>query len=267
MIHPAASSRSVLMSLAFLLLAIPAVLNATTKTSEDALARAEFDRELSLDMKDLGVIQAFRVLSKVTSVPFVIDFEDDPTLRVTFKAENMVSRAVLASLASTYGLTFSDSVQSLVVRRPGFPPAATGTSVGASPDRTNGAAYRLEFALRKPGGGRNFSGAFNLKKGMVGRLTLDAKGNGGLEVSDRARTIAEAQYSGGLELRVSVQGESNSGLDLLTELVTSRPLTTESYAEDHLIRNLRGLAGEIVLAQTATGAQLVLTRWTRLTAP
>jgi hypothetical protein len=250
-----------------LLTAFPTISRAETVATEDALARAEFDRELSLDMKDMGIVQAFRVLSKVTSVPFVIDFEDDPSLRVTFKAENMVSRGVLASLASTYGLAFSDSDEGLVVRRPGFPSATKKATLGAWPVRPDSAAYRLEFVIQKPEGGTDFSGAFNLRKGMVGRVTIDARGNGGVEVSDRARGIAEPRYSGGVELRVSVLGESTGGLDLLTEFVTSRPLTNDSYAEDHLVRNLRGLPGETVLAQTAAGGQVLLTRWTKLSKP
>jgi hypothetical protein len=44
-------------------------------------------------------------------------------------------------------------------------------------------------------------------------------------------------------------------------------LTNDSYAEDHLVRNLRGLPGETVLAQTAAGGQVLLTRWTKLSKP
>ena len=78
--------------------------HAAATSTEDALARAEFDKELTLDIKNAPVVGAFRLLSMETSVPFVVDFEDDPGLRVTFRAQNMVARGVLASVASAYGL-------------------------------------------------------------------------------------------------------------------------------------------------------------------
>jgi hypothetical protein len=68
----------------------------------------------------------------------------------------------------------------------------------------------------------------------------------------------------GSELRLAVQGETGGALGLLTEFITSRPLTSESYVEDHTVRNRRVLPGETLLARTSDGYEIVLSDWTTI---
>ncbi len=248
---------------ALLLTSPPAASGSSLAPVEGPLARAEFDKELSLDVKNVDMVTAFRSLARATGVPFVIDFENDPTLRVTFKAENMVSRGILASLASSYGLEFSASDDGIVVRRPGAPSAAHATTLGAWPARSASPSYRLAFIVRGPDAQTKFSAALTLKKNIVGKVRVNANGQGGVEVTE-PRGIAAPSYAGGFELRVAVEGEADGALGLLTELVTSRPLTRESYAEDHTVRNRRVAPGETLLARTPDGHEVVLSDWTKV---
>src|SRR5947209_3671353 len=71
----------------------------------DPLARPELDQDITLSLSGATVVRAYDALASVSHVPFVLAFdEDDPGLKVTFKAQNMGVRSILASLAKTYGL-------------------------------------------------------------------------------------------------------------------------------------------------------------------
>src|SRR5215470_7338219 len=80
-------------------LTIGAGLCATAAAADDPLARPEFDQDITLSMQGESITRVYD--------PFELAFdESDPALKVTFKAENMGVRAILSSLAKTYGLEY-----------------------------------------------------------------------------------------------------------------------------------------------------------------
>jgi hypothetical protein len=120
-----------------------AVAEAPISDARGPLARQEFDRDISMKMPGMSVVHVFRELAQVGGVPFILAFEEDPTLKIEFKAENISLRAILVSLADTYGLEYSRSDAGIVVTRKGQAPSQKRFLLG-----TRGPEYQFKFMVR-----------------------------------------------------------------------------------------------------------------------
>jgi len=256
--------RSVSLCSALLLLATsPAATTVRSATSGDPLSRVEFDKELSVNVKDAGIIDVFRVIAQLTQVPFVLDFENDPALNLTFQAKNMVCRGILASLANASGFEFFSTEEGVVVRRRGYPPAVKRITVGAWPPRRgSGPLYELNFRVVDSDRRVVFRRRISMEMGVVGQLKLGLKGHE-VRVLDRDRSIAEPRYIGGLELAICIKRDTGAGLDLLLEVISSRPIDDASYTEEHSVVQRTVAAGESLLFKTGDGHQVLLADWSR----
>src|SRR5215471_12551487 len=143
-------SRSRLSELVLVLtLVLPAA--AAQAASQDPLARREFDQDITLSMSGAPVVRIYDALASLVRVPFVLAFdEDDPSLKVSFKAKNMEVRGVLASLARTYSLEYAWVDGSVLVTRKGQPPTEKRKTVG--PWQPPVPHYRLDFSIRRRDG-------------------------------------------------------------------------------------------------------------------
>jgi len=249
-------------TVALLLILTVGMASAGVASADDPLARPEFDKEVSVDMRDASVVAVFRLLSQVTSVPFVLDFDADPGLKLTFKAENMVCRGILASLAAAHDLEFFSTDEGVVVRRRGLPPAAKRVTVGAWPAKP-GPRYRLEFLVRDSDGRVLYQPRISTQMGVVGQLKLGLNGRE-VTVLDRSRGIAEPRYVGGIELAICIKRDSGIGLDLLLEVVNTQPRDEGSYTEDHSVARRTVAPGQTSLFKTADGHEIVLSAWSRI---
>jgi hypothetical protein len=117
----------------------------------DPLARPEFDRDITLTMRGETVVRVYDALASFAHVPFILAFdENDPGLKVTFKAENMGVRAILGSLAKTYGLEYASADTAILVTRKGQPPTEKRKMVG--PWQPPTPQYRFDYVLRNKEG-------------------------------------------------------------------------------------------------------------------
>jgi len=113
----------------------------------DPLARPEFDQDLTLTMRGETVVRVYDALASFAHVPFILAFdESDPSLKVTFKAENMGVRAILGSLAKTYDLEYTKADTAILVTRKGRAPTEKRTIVG--PWQAPVPQYRFDYVLR-----------------------------------------------------------------------------------------------------------------------
>ncbi len=246
-----------------ILMAFGAAVRAAPATGTgDPLARPEFDREVSVDMKDAKMADVFRFFAGLTQVPFVLEFDREQSPTVTFKATNMVSRGILASLASSYGLVYSSTDEGIIVRRRDAPPSAERLTVGAWPSRP-GPRYRLEVLVRDGTGQVVHRSSIAPQLGVVGELRLGLKGRE-VTVLDRKRSVAEPRYVDGIELAVCVRRDNGGALDLLMEMVTTQALSDARYVEDHAVALRTVGSGETLLFKTADGHEIVLTGWSRV---
>jgi len=236
-------------------------------TSEDALARPEFDKELSIDAKGLGIVSAFRILARSLDVPFIIDFEPEASLTVNLTAKNMVSRGILASLASSYGLEYVSAPEGILVRRTGFPSAAKPVKVGAWPVRP-GPVFEFELLIRGAAGQTIASPKIWTQLGVVASLKQGLEGvRHEVPVFDRKRNIVEPESKGYFELAFSVTRESADGLDMIVEFIVSKAVSKNSYSEEHVITEPHVGMRETVLAKSADGVEFVLKRWSKAASP
>jgi hypothetical protein len=267
---------------AVLFLAAGASADSATSQRGDPLAVAQLEgSEVTLKIEDVDVVQLFRALARLGAVPFVLDFEVDPALKVSFKAQNMTLRTTLQSLADTYGLEYGTSEAGIVVRRRGMAPATKPITVGAWPSKP-GPLYRLEIEARDPSGAvvrSAYSVSSRLSPGTPHQasghcsIILPAQSLGTLKQGlpkghdvmtfDRERLIAEPRFVGVIELRFCIKKETSAGLELLFEVVTERPLGDARYEEEHTVVSKTVGPGETLLFETQDGYQLVLKRWAR----
>jgi hypothetical protein len=216
----------------------------------------------SLQFEDAEVFDILRLLARMGEVPFILDFEADPTLRVTFKSEQMSLRTILRSLADTYGLEYEASDAGIVVRRRGAPRARKPITVGAWPPRP-GPLYRLELETRDPSGAAMGSPSLVMPAQSLGTLKQGLVTGREVATFDRERLIAEPRYVGIIQLNFCIRKETGAGLDLLLEIVTERPLGEARYAEEHAVVTKTAGPGTTLLFATEDGYQIVLKGWSR----
>jgi hypothetical protein len=226
----------------------------------DPLTRSEFDEEISIDFKEANVVDVFRLFARATHLPFVLEFEKDPELLLTLKARNMSARAILASLASTYGLTYSMSNEGVVVRRTGGAPVVSPITVGAWP-REAGVPYQLSFRIRHADGRVLSAPRVTARANQVAEIKQGLPSDGRVLWFDGERGLAEPRYLAGIEVRIYLKGETPEGLELLVELVTSRVIEPDRYVREHQVATRVVRNEEAVLFRTDEGHEIALTDW------
>jgi hypothetical protein len=238
------------------------VASASFLGADDSLARSEFDREMSVSMEQANIVDVFRLLADATGVPFILDFPVDPSLTVTFNATNMVSRGILASLASTHGLRYSTTRDGVVVYRQDVPRAIRPTRVGnwreeAAPH------YLLEFVFRDSNGRVLARPRISARLGVAEEFRLSVRGDDVI-VLDRSRSAIETRRIGGLTIVVCIKRHTRSGLEIVMEFVTTRPLGKTRFVEDHILttKTLGPDGGDLL--ENDEGHQIALVSWRRL---
>jgi hypothetical protein len=229
----------------------------------DPLARAEFDREMSLEVRDVDVTVVLRTLAEVTSVPIALEFDSDPTLKVSMNAKNMVARGILEALANTHGLEYRSDDEGLVVRRRGVPPAATRIVLGARTARAGPTSYWLDISVRAANAVPLTRTRMTVRQGVVDTFRM-ALGVQSVTVLDRERGVVEPRALGSIELAICVARETGASLDLIAELVVVRPLDGTRYTEEHLVASRAAASGESTLFKTRDGQEIVLNGWGRV---
>ncbi len=225
----------------------------------DALDRPEFDRELSVGVEQGDVVSVFRVLAKVTQVPFVLALENDPGLELTLNAENMTVRAILTSLAGGYGLEYATSPEGVVVRRTGAAATRAPITVGAWPPEA-GPLYELTLQVRTEDGQPLSMPKLTTRLNQVAVLK-QGLGGGTVLLLDQEKAIAEPGYVAGIELRLIPKRQTDQGLELLMELVTARVTGEARYVRDHRVVEKTAGKGATLLFRTDDGHEVVLLDW------
>lgn len=233
-------------------------------TAQDALARASFDAEISVDMKQADVVDVFRLVAKVSGVPFVLEFATDPPLRVSLRAENMVLRGVLASLASSYDLSYEARDEGIAVRRRGQATPSESLRLGEWPPEP-GVPVSLEFELRDGAGAVVSRPRIKVQLGLVGVVRMGLRGDTSVTGLDRERAILDREYVAGLELAVCPRSLGVDGLELLVEIITREVEDESGYVARHRTASLRAREGAqgLLVAETPDGHSLELVSWSR----
>jgi len=246
----------------FMTLAVGGTLSGAVTTSS-ALARAEFNREITVQMKDADIVDTFRMLARATDVPFILELENDPSLRVTLSARNTPIRMVLASIEQTHGVEYVASEEGILVRRAGLAPTTERITLGAWPP-TAGRAYQLDLLVRDKTARVLYQPRLVVRQGVVGEAKLSLPGPN-VTVLDHRRSLAEPRHVNGFEVNICANGETDAGLDLLMEVVTVRAISSNRYIEEHtvLTHTVGEDHGETVLFREKGGHELVLTGWKR----
>jgi hypothetical protein len=219
--------------------------------------------QYSMEFKDADVVDVFRLIARFGEVPLVLDFSSDPSLKVSFKAENLSLRTILQSLADTYGFDYQASDEGVVVRRRGEATAARRVTVGAWAPKP-GPLYRLELLVRTAEG--EVLSTPMIIVAVQSLATVQQGFASGRQVTafDRTRLIAEPRFVGGVQLNLCIKRETSAGLELLVETVTERALGEGRYVEEHAVAARSAGPGETLLLKTGDGHQFVLLRWTRM---
>ena len=225
---------------ALLVLAIGTGLAASARAGDDPLARPEFDQDITLSMQGEAITRVYDAIGSLAHVPFELAFdESEPALKVTFKAENMGVRAILSSLAKTYGLEYGGAGSTIVVVRKGQLPTEKRRTVGSWPPGVP--QYALTFSIRK--GDFVFSKPYvttGLKQEVTMKQRLQVQGADG-----KSRDTL-------MQVDVRPQKETAGGLEL-SALWSVQEETAKIAA-----------SGETLLFTTPQGVQVFL-NWTRLT--
>ena len=252
-------------------LAVPVALVALLATSLappavaetlDGLPAGRFDQEITIKMKDSDIVGVFRTLARLTNAPLILEFEPDPSLKVTFDAEGISLRAVLEALAGMHGLEYVPSGEGVLVRRKGRPPAAARLILGKRLPKP-GPRYSLDLELRNAQGETRASPRIRIEHGSVATFKQGLEGARDVTVFDRARGIAEPRPIGGFELFLSITEDRGAELEIVAEVVVIRALGRTRYVEDHSVATHTVARGETLLVRTEDGHDLVLTGWSR----
>lgn len=201
------------------------------------LARRELDKDISMKMPGMSVVHVFRELAQMGGVPFILAFEEDPDLKIEFRAENISLRAILVSLADTYGLEYAPSDAGIVVTRKGQAPTQKRFLLG-----TRGPEFHFKFVVR------------------------DAQGK--IRSSPRVSTMRNEP----LEVRQGSQTKTGGDLVMTVKLVPRRKLddglevdveVTVSGGKHFQSRSDRKILGksETVLCRTDEGLEFVVVEW------
>jgi hypothetical protein len=226
---------------------------------DDPLARKEFDQELSVGFGGADIADVFRMLAKVSHVPFVLDFAKDPSVSLKLKASNMSIRAILASLASTYDLSYAMSPAGVLVRRRGAPGIGKPLTLGAWPE-TPGRTYRLLLDVRGPGGLRVQPSGIRARLNEPNTFKLGVQGIRARTL-DLERGVLEPAETNFLELRIYLKAETASGLEMLLELVHARATGPNSYTEEHTVDTKVAGNAATPLFSTSDGYEITLLGW------
>jgi hypothetical protein len=223
--------------------AILALVVATAQGADpDPLARPEFDQDITLNMPGADVVHVYDTLARLARVPFILAFDtDDPRLKVTFKAENMGIRAILASVAKTYELEYSPSDEGVVVSRKGQPPTEKRKTVG--PWRASGPQYHFSFMIRDKSGN------------VLSTPAVTTQIKQALEVKQgiKANSVGGPLGDTFLTFKVVPQKETEAGLEC-----------TVTW-EERYGATMTAVHGETTLFKTQLGYEVVLIDWSRKT--
>jgi hypothetical protein len=207
----------------------------------DPLARPEFDGDITLSMRGESVLRVYDALASFAHVPFILAFdEDDPRLKVSFKAENMGVRAILSSLAKTYGLEYSTADTAILVTRKGQPATEKRKTVG--PWQAPVPHYRLDLSIRSQDG-RVLSTPY-VTTGLKQEVTMKQ----GLQVFPPRGAIGDSI----MEVELVPQKETAGGLELGVKWSLHEGATKTA-----------GGSGETLLFTTPHGFQVFLQSWSR----
>jgi hypothetical protein len=219
---------------------IAALATPARAAAPDPLARAELDLDITLNMRGTSVGHVYDALASITHVPFILAFdEDDPSLKVTFQAKNMGVRAILGSLARTYGLEYATADAAILVTRKGQPPTEKRKTVG--PWQPPVERYRLTLVIRSRDG-RELSKP-SVTTGLHQEATMK-QGVQGIPGSDSGSSFMEVQ--------LTPQKETADGLELDVKWAVHEGTT----------RTAAG-TGETILFTTPQGFQVGLEGWSR----
>jgi hypothetical protein len=206
----------------------------------DPLGRPEFEQDITLTMRGETVVRVYDALASLVHVPFILAFdENDPNLKVTFKAENMGVRAILGSLAMTYGLEYTKADGAILVTRKGQPPDERRRTVG--PWQPPVPQYRFDYVLR------NKEGIVFSRPWVSTGLKQEVAMKQGVQVPPEFRHST-------MEVNLTPQKETPEGLELEVEW-SLHERTTKTAPR-----------GDTLLFTTPQGIQAFLT-WTRLADP
>jgi hypothetical protein len=214
--------------------------------SSDPLARPEFDQDITLSMPGSSVVRVYEAIASFARVPFILAFdESDPNLKVAFKAENMGVRAILASLAKSYGLEYASADGAILVTRAGQAPTEKRKMVG--PWQPPVPLYRLQFLIRTRDG-------HVLSTPWV---ATGLKQEGKLVQAMRCLKEAPDLPAFGCDSRMEVE--------LVPRKETAEGLELELHWAVHEGTTKTAGRGETLLFTTPQGYQLVLQEWSRRT--
>jgi hypothetical protein len=238
----------------------------TACANPDPLARPEFHRELSVGMERIDIVAVFRAIAGITGVTFILDFERDPTLKVTLKATNMVCRGILESLASTYGLEYSWSDAGVVVRRRGIA-STTGAITVGPPPRPSGPVYWFDLVARDAQGRAQRFLRVERYLGVFEPLIFYVTGHPDVTtpVLNQRRGTIDQRSLGAFELTLGVKSDTGSNVELVAELVTRRRIDDRRFTEMHAVNRTLATPGELLLFGRDDGYELVVTDWGRTT--
>jgi len=248
-----------------------------TILAADPLARPEFDQEISLKMREAGVANMFHALSGITRVPFFIDFEPDPRLKMSFSSDGTPARAVLVALASAHGLEYFERGDGVAVARKGVTRIESVVPVGPSsakvwqvnvPVGSDGKLRLGEgIAVRAvpPAGGRQVAVELQVR-GADGRVMSTPRVTTQMGQPMEIKQGAErGNRRPSIMLKLTPIKESAEGLECEMEAIVSRSVSPTRWTEDHREETVTAGKSETVLVTTDDGIQVVLTRWQRTT--
>jgi len=228
--------------------------------ASDALARSEFDVELTIRFEKTDIVGAFRLLASVTRIPFVLDFPNDPALSLSLDAKDMSVRAILTSLAETYGLEYAMGGEGLIVHRKGTKSATSPITLGAWPVHA-GSLYDLSLSIRDARGNEVSSPRVVAQINQRMQFKQGIHGDAEVLVIDEERGIAEPVFLPRIVLNIFPRRESDAGLEVLMEVVTSRVLSANRYVEEHSTVERTLPRGETLLFRTEEGYEITLLDW------
>lgn len=219
-------------------------------------------KKVSLKMRRVDAVVAFGELSRVLSVPFILDFKQEPSVTFSVVAVDVSGREILSELSQTNRLEYVLSSDGIIVRREGIPGEKEPIFIGEWPDERQG-QFVLEFVVSDASGG------------VVGRHELLAllrhvvsikQGTGSKSVRrlDRGKALSHVEEAGSIELACVIQRRIDSSLDLITEGVLESAIDGGTVSQIRTVEKRSLAAAPIRLFRASNGWEVWLTRWQQL---
>lgn len=226
------------------------------------LSRPEFDRELSVQMQQAPLANVFRALGAMINVRFVLSFDPDPALKIDLKAEHMVCRGILASLAKTHDLEYGASDEAVVVRRRGSAEIATVATSGA--DRLRSAYWFVVTARTASGESQTFPRLVCPEDKVTTRRFILRNPDQEVSVLDGQVRAITTRNVGDFQLSIAVSQDSVDQIEVSAELVAFQRHSASRYTEEHLVTTRTLPPTETLLFRSSRGDEVFVTRWGRI---